>query len=103
MQFNWPNPPAAFSPCRRTTIVSLLVPVLASALLFAVDEAGPPESLQPVPAKDSARENPAAKRTLHTLEDLEIVDIGGISFATRQRVLISLTRSHTNAALTDIT
>jgi hypothetical protein len=58
----------------------LLIPVP-----FAVDETGLPESLQPAPAKHSARESPAAKRIVRTLKDLEIVDIGGISFATRQR------------------
>jgi hypothetical protein len=52
--------------------------------------------MQPTTAKQSARENPAAQRTVRTLEDLEIVDIGGISFAT-------LTSSHTNAEFTDIT
>jgi len=64
---------------------------LLVSLLLADDEAGFPETLQPMPAKPSARESPAAHRTVRALEDLEIVDIGGTSFATRQRVLISLT------------
>jgi hypothetical protein len=72
-------------------LVSLLVSVLVSRLLLADDEAGLPEVLQPAPAKQSARESPAAQKTVRTLEDLEIVDIGGTSFATRLRVLITLT------------
>jgi hypothetical protein len=71
-------------------MVSLLVSVLVSRLLLADDEAGLPEVLQPVPAKQSARESPAAQ-TVRTLEDPEIVDIGGTSFATRLRVSITLT------------
>jgi hypothetical protein len=86
MQFNWPSPPIAFSPCRRTTIVSLL----ASGLLLADDEAGLPEFLQPVPAKQSASDKDAAQKTPRTLEKLEIVDMGGTSFATRLKVLRSL-------------
>jgi len=65
--------------------------LLVSGLLLADNDAGLPEFLQPAPARQSASESPIAKRTQRTPEDLEIVDIGGISFATRLRVLRSLT------------
>jgi hypothetical protein len=65
---------------------------LLVSLLLADDEAGFPETLQPMPAKPSARESPAAQKASRTVDDdLDVIDIGGMSFATRLRVLISLT------------
>jgi len=61
-----------------------------SWLLLADGEAGLPETLQPVPAKQSASDKDAAQKTVYTLEDMEIVDIGDTSFTTRLRVLRSL-------------
>jgi hypothetical protein len=73
-------------------LVSWLVSGFVSRLLLADDEAGLPEVLQPVPAKQSARESPAARKIVRTLDEaLEVVDIGGTSLATRLRVLITLT------------
>ena len=106
MQLNWPSPPAAFSPCRRTTIVSLLVSLLVW-LLLADDEAGLPESLHPIPAKPSASESPIAHKTVRTVgegdELLGMINISGTSFATRQQGLDSSDESPTNSASTDIT
>lgn len=64
---------------------------MVSLLPPAEGEAGFPESLQPMPAKQSASESPAVQKTLRTLDDLEIIDIGYMPFTTRLRVLVRLT------------
>jgi hypothetical protein len=81
-----------------------LVVSLVVSWLLADDKAGFAEFLQPTAAKLSAIHKVAAEKTARTADDdLDVVDIGGLSFATRLRVLDTSDESHTNSASTDIT